>query len=171
MDLKKEFEKSSSIILSVPVKNYNEEILDVLKQVSSYSIHYVTLNKTSDSLTNSINENNIGAKEICFVDGITKTALEKVDKTEGIDFLNSPDDLEGLENSLMNDKHDHEIVVIDSLSTLLIYKNPKDVSKFFKGLLAKIKSKKIILIALEGEKEKKLIDDLKNSVDKIIELK
>jgi len=171
MDLKKELEKNSSIILSVPSKDYNQSVLDILKQVSGYSIHYVTLNKTSDSLTSSINKNSIGANEICYIDGITKTAIEKTSETKGTNFLNSPDDLEGLKNSLMKDKHNHEIIVIDSLSTLLIYKSQEIIVKFIKDLLNKVKSKNIILIVLQGDKEKLLVNELKGNVDKIIELK
>jgi len=168
VSIKSELKQNPVILVSISSQKYSKAVLNIVKQLSKYSIRYVTLNKTKDSLLASFKESKLGEKDICFIDGITSTAIGNVKNTNKCVFLKAPNDLKQLELALARDKL--EVIIVDSLSTFLIYESVETVTSFVKNLIKKLGQRKIVFISLEGEKENVLEKNLSKSVDKIIRL-
>jgi hypothetical protein len=50
LDIKNELEENKTVLLLMPSTEYNEDIVDTVKQLSEKKVCYITLNKTYDSL-------------------------------------------------------------------------------------------------------------------------
>jgi len=167
LNVKQEISKNPILLVTIPSEKYNQAAVDIAKQLATYTIRYVTLNKTRDSVLESLGSKSFS--DLCFIDGITKLAVKQPKKIETCTFLNSPNDLKGLASSVNKDTHD--VLIFDSLSTLLIYENVATVTKFVKDLIKNAGSRKFVFMILKGDKEKLLTNNLRKSVSKVIELK
>ena len=169
MNLKKELKKNAVLLVTLPSQKYKNSMLTITNQLSTQSVRYVTLNKTKDDLMALFKSNKINSNNIRFIDGITNIALQTMKSTPGCFFLKSPNDLKSLDLHLSRD--DMDVIIFDSLSTLLIYESQETVTKFVKDIIKKLGKRKLVLIALNGDKEKVLIQNLKGSIGKIIDVK
>ena len=169
MNLKNEVKKNAVLIVTLPSQKYNKSMLTIINQLSTESVRYVTLNKTKDALMTLFKSNKINSDNICFIDGITNIALKTMKSTPGCFFLKSPNDLKSLDLHLSRDNRD--VIIFDSLSTLLIYESLGTVTKFVKDIIKKLGKRRLVMIAIDGEKEKVLRQNLKGSIGKIIDIK
>ena len=90
MDLVKQLSESSTMLLLVPGAQYNELILDNMKNLSGKNVCYVTLNKTAESLKELFKKNGVNVDNIVFIDAISKTFKQVPDQAEGCYFIRSP---------------------------------------------------------------------------------
>jgi archaellum biogenesis ATPase FlaH len=167
------FNTQSTLIL-IPSDRYNELIATVPQLISGSKICYVTLNKTYNALIDLFsNEPNIDLKNFIFIDGITKS-IGKVDNKNNCYFVSSPQALTEL--SIVASeflKYQFDYIIIDSLTTLLIYqKSEEPVIKFLSNIVHKIKESgsRGIFYALNIEEHNLMIQESSMITDKLIDL-
>ena len=173
IDMKKELDSNQNILLLVPGIDYNDELIDIVKQLGGSSICYVTLNKTYKSLQENFKKNKIDIKNIIFVDAISKVIKKNPEVGKNSYFVSSPAAL--TEMSIAIDKflnYGFEYLIFDSLDNLLIYQKKSPVIRYVSSIVNKIKNSKTkaIFYAVSSEKQKDLIKETSTFVDKVIDL-
>lgn len=137
---------------------------------------YVTINKPYEYMKESLSEAGIDPRMVIFVDAITKTVGGKADKVNGCIFLNRINDLTdmavAISNAVQAISTNKKFIVIDSISTLLIYNSNVSVSKFIHFLTGKMRIWKIsgILTTLRDNKDDILLSQLTLFCDKRIDI-
>jgi len=174
LDLKKEIGFNSAVTLVVPNEIYTNNILSVAQQLAaSYSrICYVSLNKLYMPLTRNLQGNNVDLSRFHFIDGITKTAVQDPGIVPNCTFVSGPDKLTELGIAIQKTiaEKKSEVLLFDSLSTLLIYAQNQMVKQFVHSIAGQISATGCIALftILEGTKENDLIKDLSLFVDNIV---
>jgi archaellum biogenesis ATPase FlaH len=179
-ELSKVKKKEIVLILSDERKylQTNLKILDILTNKLKEKGIYVTVNRPFDSLNELLQKHKIKTKNIFFIDVITLTVVGEAKDVPNCLFINSPNSLTELGVALgeafkaMPEKKDR-FIFFDSLSTLLIYNQSKSVTKFAHFLTGKMRQWKIkgVLISLQKNVDEKLIAQVSQFCDKIIEVK
>jgi archaellum biogenesis ATPase FlaH len=167
------FNTQSTLIL-IPSNKYNEIIATVPQQISGSKICYITLNKTYNALIDLFGNNpNIDLNNFIFIDGITKS-IGKVENQDNCYYVSSPQALTELSIVVAEFlKYQFDYVIVDSLTTLLIYqKSEEAVLKFLSNLVHKIKESgsRGIFYALNISNHNLLIQESSMITDKIIDL-
>ena len=119
------------------------------------------------------NEPNIDLNNFIFIDGITKS-IGKVENRDNCYFVSSPQALTELSIVIAEFlKYQFDYVIIDSLTTLLIYqKSEQPVMKFLSNIVHKIKESgsRGIFYALNIEEHNLLIQEASMITDKLVDL-
>jgi DNA-binding response OmpR family regulator len=191
IEIKKEMEKCQNLLITIPNADYETIVTDIIRQISSKRICYVSLNKTYNSLKNSFNKTKISTSNITFIDGITRTIINAKNKKD-CHYINSPGDLKELIviiSMLLNRGVNY--LIFDSLSDLLTYRNYDEVEQFVNNLtysLIKNKCKGIfyaisrykfglknrptdILYQTNNKEDCLLIEEHIYSIDKVVDLR
>lgn len=169
VNIKSELSTNQIVLLLMPSAEYNEIMVETLKQLSDKSIAYVTLNKTVDALKEIFEKNEVDIKNVIFIDAISKTIKKAPSQSDQVFYCSSPGAL--TEISLVISKflkHNFDYLIFDSLTNLSIYQKKAPVTKFVSSLINKIKTgkTKAIFYALEGDDE--LVKKSSLFVDKVI---
>ena len=174
MGIKKELSSNKTVLLIMPGIDYNEIIVNNLKQLSGKSVCYVTLNKTHSSLVELFKKNKIDTKNIVFIDTISKTIKSVPDQTQGCYYCSSPGALTEISVTISKFlKHNFEYLIFDSLTNLLIYQQKDPVAQFLSNLANKIRDSntKAVFYVLSVKSQDELIKETEMFVDKVVELK
>jgi archaellum biogenesis ATPase FlaH len=162
------------LLVVIPNTSYSENIMDLAMQLNNnYArIAYISLNKLITPLKRSMQDKGIDTKKIYFIDGITKTAIPNPPEDANSIFLPAPNDLTklGIAMTKVMQSYDPDVLIFDSLSTLLIYEDPNIVTQFVYSIINKVHAYgiKVVFTCLDGEKEKQLINNMSLIVDKIV---
>ncbi|MEM2924763.1 MAG: hypothetical protein QXJ68_03635 [Methanocellales archaeon] len=158
-------------------ENYQKAVLELIEylvnQRNEFGV-YVTLNKPFFSMKKLL-EPKIDLRKVIFIDGFTKLAGGKPEKTEGVLYITSIEDLTGmsfaLDQAVKSIPSREKFVFFDSLSTLLIYNKTGSVTKFIHFLTGKIRLWDIdgVFISL-SEEDDQVISKLSMFCDKILHL-
>ena len=177
--LDKELKNLSEYIAlaTVNAKNYQKTNVEIVKHLTKDKNTpgvYVTLNKPYDVMKKVFEKFGIEINMIIFIDAITKTVGGKITKTKNCLFIGNPENLSDI--SLAMDQAvralgKEKFLFFDSLSTLLIYNNINTVARFIHFLTGKMRIWKVkgIIISLQKESDKELIDELSQFCDIVID--
>ena len=118
----------------------------------------------------------IDTKLIIFIDAVTKTVGGNIKKTRNCLYIGNPENLSDI--SLAMDQavralgNKEKFLFFDSLSTLLIYNKVNTVARFIHFISGKMRIWKVkgIIISLQKDKDKELIDELSQFCDVTIKL-
>ena len=174
MDIKKELVSNKTVLFIMPGEEYNEIIVDILKQLSGKSVCYVTLNKTYSSLQELFKKKKINTNNIVFIDAISKTIKNTPAQTKGCYFCSYPGALTEISLTISKFlKHNFEYLIFDSLTNLLIYQQEGPVAQFLSNLANKIRDSntKAVFYVLSVKAQDELIKETEMFVDKVVELK
>lgn len=174
VDIKKELESNKTVLLVMPGVEYNDIIVDTIKQLSGKHVCYVTLNKTFSSLIELFNKKGIDTKNIFFIDTISKSIKNVPDQLEGCFFCSSPGALTEISVAISKHlNHEFDYLIFDSLTNLLIYQQKDPVAQFLSNLANKIRDSntKAVFYALNVKAQDELIKETETFVDKVIEIK
>lgn len=175
---------SISICLSVPRKKFSEAYALILKNIlrrPETRMVYVTIDTPFEQLFKELREYGVPVEKIFFVDSVTKADQDWSEEKQVI-YLHSPYDLPNLTTGiaeaiyLSSQEKKFEgaqnFVLLDSISTLLIYNKISAVLKFVEFLTDLVKGRNLKLICLfeQGPVEKKIVSALYNSFDEFIEI-
>ncbi len=158
-------------LLLIPNKQYTKGILKLSKYLSDNykKICYVSLNEFYDSLSTNLEKVNADFDKFFIVDAITKTANTNILEKSNAIFVSSPNALVELSLAITDclENQNPDVLILDSISTLLIYEKESTVTKFVHSLIGKIKvaGSDCYLTALEGDSENETISDLGMFVD------
>ncbi|MEK6974167.1 MAG: ATPase domain-containing protein [Nanoarchaeota archaeon] len=162
----------------VSSKNYQEtnlELIKILVNEQKTPGVYITLNKPYKTLKKIFEQKAINNSLIIFIDAITQE--ENLKKTKECLFIGSPEKLSdisiAMDQAVRAIPSEQKFVFFDSLSTLLIYHQPGTIAKFIHFLSTKMRewSVKGIIISLESDANKELINQLTQFCDLTLELK
>ncbi len=164
-------------IATVNAKDYHKTNIDIIKHLVSEKIPgvYVTLNRPFDDLIEIFRKNNIDERMVIFIDAVTKTAGGEVKKTDNCLFIGSPENLSdisvAMDQAVRAIPSNEKFVFFDSLSTLLLYNHAETVARFIHFLAGKMRFWKVrgIIVSLQKNKDKELIDELTQFCDVTID--
>ena len=168
-----DIKKGEIVVVILPDRTYSRDIITVTSQLAKKynNICYVSLNKPYNSLIKSFEYKKIDKNKFLFVDSITKQS-RSVKNLENCIFTKSVSALTGLNISINRalEIRKFEILIFDSLSTLLIYHHDSTVTKFVHSLIGttRIFNCTTVFTCLEGDAKSALIKDMGMFVDKII---
>jgi KaiC/GvpD/RAD55 family RecA-like ATPase len=134
---------------------------------------YVTLNRPYATLLKSFNKAGLSAESVFFVDAITDVPSAEEDATHTC--LGSGVDLSNLSISIskaINQTKENRFLLLDSLSTLLIYNDAKAVAKFAHLLTEKMRSWNSAgsLLTVETNSERDVVSQLSPFCDKVVKI-
>jgi archaellum biogenesis ATPase FlaH len=164
---------SDSLLVKVPSELYNKSISYIPQLLKDHSICYVTLNKTYNSLKQRFSKEGFPLDHLVFIDAITRS-MEQAENTDDCYFVSSPQSLTELSiviSEFLNQNIDY--IIIDSLTTLLIYqKNVDPVVKFVTKLVntAKKQNSHVIFLVLDTNEHKLLIEESSMVMDAVYSL-
>jgi hypothetical protein len=173
MELSRLFLGANSLVLVIPPDKYRDILLNSAYQLSVFTtkIGYISINRVINQVRKSLTESGASPDKFYFVDCITKSIIALPEKYPNTDYVPSPNDLTKTSIAITNmlKKFEPEFVILDSMSTLLIYESIETSSVFLHSLVNRITSygSKFLLLSVPGEKEEKLIKNLSLVVDKI----
>jgi archaellum biogenesis ATPase FlaH len=161
-------------LMVIPSVDYNDAILEISLQLSTNfsKVAYISLNKLINPLKRSLQEKGVDIQKLFFIDGITKTAIPVPPEDVNGIFLPAPNDLTKLSIALTKvmQSYDPDVILFDSLSTLLIYEDSSVITQFVYSIINKVHAYgiKVVFTCLDGEKERQLVNNMSLIVDKII---
>ena len=119
----------SSKLIITDVENLQNKINSVVKSENNKTGIYISLNKTQKSMSQLFNKEKINISKIFFVDCVTSNQ-------EKNDVLHiHPNDLDELSfaiNTFVKEINKEKFLIIDALSTLLIYNTEKQLCNKFR---------------------------------------
>ena len=135
-------EKPFTALLLIDPKEYAEVKSRVVEEFDeNSSITYIALNSGYSALKNEFGKRGMKLKEAFFVDMVSVEAGSKPQKEPGVEYLSSPLDLTDCLLSIVKRLEETDgkaLVIMDSVSTLLIYNNAASVEKFIHSMLGKV---------------------------------
>jgi archaellum biogenesis ATPase FlaH len=155
----------TSLLIITSVEKLQDEIKKSVKDRNSIPGIYVSLNKTQKSVEDSFNKEDIKTDKLFFIDCVTS---EKV--REDVLHIN-PRELEKLSfsiNEFIKDIKGKKFLIIDALSTLLIYNNENKVAAFIKEVTEYASQNDVEVIAISPKtKGEELLNKIFNFFDKV----
>jgi hypothetical protein len=167
-------EKDKHLLIIIPNKEYLRSIIILSKALSIQykKVCYVSLNELHESLIKNLKEAGINTNNFFFVDAITRTSQSKIQKVPNAVFISSPNSLVELSLAISDvlSKQNPDVVLFDSISTMLIYEKGATSTKFLHSLIGKIKSSRsaAVFTALEGDANADAVKDLGMFVDEVL---
>lgn len=165
-------------LATVSAKDYQKTNIQLVKHLTKKKNIpgvYVTLNKPFVTMKSVLEKNGVDTKMIIFIDAVTKTAGGKITKTKNCLFIGNPENLSdvsvAMDQAVRALPGKEKFLFFDSLSTLLVYNSVQTVARFIHFLAGKMRVWKVkgIIISLERDADKDLIDELSQFCDVIID--
>ena len=162
------------VLTAVNHEKYFENVLTIMKKIAkNESIIYVSTNKSYDQLISLFKSAKIDTRNFFFIDCISRTMEEK--REEGLKnvlHVESPEHLTSISFAITESiKHlpNEKIVVLDSLSTMLIYNGENAIGMFSNFIINKMRAAGvgIILLVLETDLNKEVVKKIETFVDKV----
>jgi len=155
----------ASQLIITSVEKLQNDILAKIKSLNGKIGIYVSLNKTQKSTEEAFTKNGLDTSRMFFIDCVSK---EKVRE----DVLHiSPEDLDTLNTAMqafVKDIHGEKFILIDALSTLLIYNNENKVAKFVQELTEYSSENNVHIIAFSPRTQgEELLDKIFNFFDTV----
>ncbi len=168
------------VLINVRAEDYLKTNIAVLKTIvndEGLPGVYITVNKPYRTMERVLQENGIKTDKIYFIDCITKTAGgDTKDGGKHVFYLDSAQNLTGLglamSEMIQSIPSKDKFLFLDSLSTLLLYHNYGTVAKFSHFLTARMRNWGLrgIFVSIERETDPKLIDQLAQFCDVVVDL-
>ncbi|MCK4521829.1 MAG: hypothetical protein KAU20_04600 [Nanoarchaeota archaeon] len=184
-DIKKKFRESLKdlkeyvALATVSAKDYQKTNIEIIKElVEDENIPgvYVTLSKPFETIEKIFKQNKIDTKMVIFIDAVTKTTGGNIERKDNCLFVGSPEKLSdislAMDQAVMSLPSKERFVFFDSLSVLLMYNEVGTVGRFIHFIASKMRVWKVkgIIISLQKEKNKELIEELMQFCDVTLDL-
>ncbi len=130
----------------------NATLRDVGSETGAHTI-YVTVTNPAAFVWSLAQALDVPADRISFVDAISHIMMNYANPLANATYIDSPRALEEImlrvEYLIKKFPHPREIVVIDSVNSLVIHNPPDLLSEFFHILLNSLKSRQVVTLVLE----------------------
>jgi KaiC/GvpD/RAD55 family RecA-like ATPase len=152
----------------------NSFILKYLLQEKKADGIYITVNRTAKSIRENIERMGIEAKNIFFIDCASGAVTKRYQKVESTLIIYPPENLTDigimLSEKIKASSAKNQFLLLDSLSTLLLFNSTKTVVKFSHFLVNLIREYKLkgVLMSLEKETDEFVKRTLYVFSDKVI---
>lgn len=163
------------ILYLITSEQYNKQVIQLISEAAKHAkrICYITLNKTTLSLRETFKRENIDAKKFYFVDTVTPQLFKNVYPDNCL-MIESLDDMKKFRDVLriVVRMHKADLLVFDSLSSLLAYKSDDDVARFLERFLLSLDETKTetILLAMKQSEDREAIKQASMMVDETIRI-
>jgi len=160
-----EKDKMTSILLITPVEKLQSDIIDVIRKLQGIPGIYVSLNKTQKSIEEILQKSSISTDKLFFIDCVTSEQTRD-------DVLHiSPVELELLAEAVgafIKEIKGEKYLVIDAISTLLIYNNDNKVARFVKRITELASESNVNTVAFSpATKGEELLNKIFNFFDSV----
>lgn len=173
----KEIEDKNIVLVTVPseaVEEVNTELLSHINSEEGTTV-YMTVAKPYSTITNILEEKDIDTSQMFFIDCITKTNGEP-SEAENCVFLR-PQALTDISIALSQAVESmpdggEKYLVMDTLSTLMLYNERDTVGKFAHSIANKIREWgiKSVMLTLEEEADEELTSQIRQFCDSCIDI-
>jgi len=170
--------KSSIVLISMESQQHTEAVSSVLKVfVNDMKMGgiYVSVSKPYEQITKAMELAKVRSSNLFFIDCISHMAGKLPDKAENAVFIENPSSLE--EISLYIDKlmvriPEPKFILLDSLSSLLIYNNERSVEEFTHLVINKMRLENVggIIVSIKQKEAEALTNTLIPMCDREIVL-
>ena len=168
--------KNFVVILSVNLHIYNQTCLLLLayliKKLQLEGL-YVALNKPFETIREELKKNDLDVNEISCIDAVSKETdkYPKIDKVLYLEDPSSITELLFLIKAICNEGK-IKFIFLNSLDTLLLYNDIKEVEKFIRSLVNKARKSDIsvVIMSPKEKSEEDVIASVTQFCDKEIEL-
>ena len=172
MNLKNAIKKNTTTLIILDETTYHPSLKTILALTTKELCCYVTFNKTCRALLEFLQKNHLSAKNIKFIDAITRT-IKDTESTKDCTYISSPESLTEL--AIVLKKHlefPFKYLIFDSATNLLTYADVNNIKKFIKSIAfqASETNCKLILLAVETPDNKPLLKTLGTFVDNTIQV-
>jgi len=155
----------NSLLIITPIEQLQDKINTLVTSFKNIPGIYVCLNKTQKSTEDILKKAKINTNKLFFIDCVTSEKIRNdvlhISPTQ-LDLLNS------VINSFMEDIKQEKFLIIDALSTLLIYNNEDKVKEFIKNITEYASKNNFQVIAISPEtRGEELLDKISNFFDNI----
>jgi archaellum biogenesis ATPase FlaH len=154
-----------STLIIISVENLQKEVNGIVKTLNKMPGIYISLNKTHESIENILKKEKINTNKLFFIDCVTSE--QKRDDVLHI----SPRELSKLSSAIstfIKDIPGKKFLIIDALSTLLIYNDENKVARFVKETIEFASEKEVEVIAISPKtKGEELLNKIFNFFDKV----
>lgn len=148
----------------VPVDQLLEKVVDVVGAVKGKVI-YVSLSKTAAGIKKIFVEDKKSVSGLFFIDCVSHE-----EKDEGVLYIN-PTELEKLDYAIRSFKDEivgDKVIVLDALSTLLIYNSENKVAAFVKNIVGYAREEGVDVLAFAPKtEEEELLMKVFNFFDEV----
>ncbi len=153
------------------------ELIRLLAHENKIPGVYIAGSKPFPTIMKHLKRNKVDAKDIFFIDCIS--SIHNVNETEGDQFhlIGSLKELTALEISLektlANSPSNEIFIILDSISTLLIYHDEKTIERFIHGITTRIREKpgrKGFLIAVNAVDTEPILTKMAQFCDKVVKI-
>ena len=155
----------TSLLIITSVEKLQGRVNSAVKSFKNIPGIYVSLNKTQKSTENILNKNKINTNKIFFIDCVTS------EKTREDVLHIAPDQLDLLSsaiNTFIKDIKGKKFLILDALSTLLIYNDENKVAKFVKEITEYTSQNDVKVVAFSPEtKGEELLNKIFNFFDEV----
>jgi len=129
------------VLLSVDPMVYQEGVLEAIRYFSERfgTGLYVTLNKPSAVLQGAFEKGGLARGSLVYLDSITNTTERRTESCQYMGRMRELTDL-GIAMAKMISEVQVKFVFVDSVSTLLIYNDPKSVARFCHAVTERLRS-------------------------------
>lgn len=164
-------ESNQIVIFLVSETNYYEKIIEITSTVSKYykKTCYVSLNRPYETFQNQANTKKINPENFFFIDAVTKG--KKINGSN-VSYVTSPGALTELQIEISKalDKDAVESLLIDSISTLLVYETPINVVRFMHSVITTLRTRKMagVFLAFKRDVDDTLTKDINMFIDRVM---
>lgn len=167
----------NGVITSLAVAEDVYSVMDIVQSANKNykKICYISFSKPYHSFLKYFKMNKINPDKFFFIDCITKSVVKEPKKEKNVVFVSAPNAFgeinDAVRKTLMQRSFD--IIIFDSLSSMLVYEKELFVTRFLHGLIPMIKGLdcKTVFIVLKGDVEVDLVRDLGMLIDNTVEIK
>ncbi len=138
---------------------------------------YVSVNKPYMDIVKTLPNKETSIPQTQFVDAITALTGRGVEDNQVVTFIDSPLALVEL-NLAISDRmkglvSNQKFLILDSVSTLLVYNTPQSVEKFCHTVIAKNRAENVLglFLMIESEDHRGVVETLAQFVDNVITVK
>lgn len=147
-------------------------VMQVLRErLKKGTVIYVTLNRPASDLVNRCTTADISCKQLFVIDCVSGKENMAIN---GI-FLPSPESLTDIGIAItaaVKSMPGKKTLIIDSLSTMLIYNDPDIVGQFMNYIVNKMRQMDadIVVVALESDAQKNVVLTMASMVDEVVKI-
>lgn len=171
--------KEYVVLATVKAKDYQNTNLEIIKHLTEGEKIpgvYVTLAKPFKTLQATFKKKGIDTGMVIFIDAVTQTSGGEIERIDSCLFIGSPEKLSdisvAMDQAVRSLPSKERFVFFDSLNILLMFNQVGTVGRFIHFLAGKMRSwgVKGIIVTLEKEKNKELIEELSQFCDVAFDL-
>jgi len=170
----KQFKTNQNVVISISSKNYTQLITNLNKDLSTkyHKILMISLNRSADALIKDFKSHGISTLKYSFIEVFP--ARSKIVKTSSRHIhIASPQSLTELAVTIRNrvDTEKPDLVLFDSISTLLIYNDQMSTLRFLHTIMTmmRLKDPKVLYFAVDGDVQR-IIKTIVLFADAVIEV-